>query len=51
MKGMADILITTQDVLPGVDENATYSQCVNQTEYGIGKFLRTNLLSTRPDLK
>jgi hypothetical protein len=48
---MADLTITTQDDLPGPGDDRPYVMFVNQTEYGIGKFLRTNVLSARPDLK
>jgi hypothetical protein len=40
MKGMADILITTQDVLPGPDGDEPYTLFVNQTDYGISRCLR-----------
>jgi hypothetical protein len=48
---MADIRITTQDDLPGPDGDEPYTLFVNQTEYGNARFLRTNVLSARPDLK
>lgn len=48
---MAGITITTQDDLPGPDGDEPYVLFVNQTEYGNGRFLRTNVLSARPDLK
>jgi len=48
---MADLTITTQDYLPGPESDGPYVMFVNQTKYGIGKFLRTNVLSARPDLK
>ena len=48
---MADLTITTQDDLQGPADDRPYVMFVNQTEYGIGKFLRTNVLSARPDLK
>jgi hypothetical protein len=48
---MADIRITTQDDLPGPDGDKPYTLFVNQTEYGNARFLRTNVLSARPDLK
>ena len=48
---MADIRITTQDDLPGPDGDQPYTLFVNQTEYGNARFLRTNVLSARPDLK
>ena len=48
---MADLTITTQDDLPGPGDDRPYVMFVNQTEYGIRKFLRTNVLSARPDLK
>jgi hypothetical protein len=48
---MAGITITTQDDLPGPDGDGPYVLFVNQTEYGNGRFLRTNVLSARPDLK
>ena len=51
MTGMADIRITTQDDLPGPDGDEPYVLFVNQTEYGNARFLRTNVLSARPDLK
>ena len=43
--------ITTQDDLPGPDGDEPYVLFVNETEYGNGRFLRTNVLSARPDLK
>jgi hypothetical protein len=43
--------ITTQDDLPGPDGDEPYVMFVNQTEYGIGKFLGTNVFSARPDPK
>ncbi len=43
--------ITTQDDLPGPDWDEPYTLFVNQTEYGNARFLRTNVLSARPDLK
>ena len=46
-----NIQITTQDDLPGPDGDEPYALFVNQTEYGNGHFLRTNVLSARPDLK
>ena len=45
------IHITTQDELPGRDGDEPYVLFVNQTEYGNARFLRTNVLSARPDLK
>jgi len=45
------IHITTQDDLPGPDGDEPYVLFVNQTEYGNARFLRTNVLSARPDLK
>ena len=48
---MADLRITTQDDLPGPDGDEPYTLFVNQTEYGNARFLRTNVLSARPDLK
>lgn len=51
MTGMADISITTQDDLPGPDGDEPYVLFVNQTEYGNARFLRTNVISARPDLK
>ena len=48
---IADLTITTQDELPGPEGDGPYVMFVNQTEYGIGRFLRTNVLSARPDLK
>jgi hypothetical protein len=45
------IHITTQDDLPGPDGDEPYVLFVNQTEYGSARFLRTNVLSARPDLK
>ncbi|MFM9086535.1 MAG: hypothetical protein ACKOPT_00005, partial [Cyanobium sp.] len=44
-------LITTQDSLPGPDGEAPYVLFVNETTYGNSRFLRTNVLSARPDLK
>ena len=49
--GMSGIHITTQDELPGPDGDEPYVLFVNQTEYGNARFLRTNVLSARPDLK
>jgi hypothetical protein len=46
-----DIRITTQDDLPGPDGDEPYTLFVNQTEYGNARFLRTNVLSARPDFK
>jgi hypothetical protein len=46
-----DIRITSQDDLPGPDGDEPYDTFVNQTEYGNARFLRTNVLSARPDLK
>ena len=37
--------------MPGPDGDAPYVLFVNQTEYGNARFLRTNVLSARPDLK
>ena len=48
---MADLIITTQDELPGPDGEAPYVLFVNETDYGNTRFLRTNVLSARPDLK
>jgi hypothetical protein len=48
---MAGFTITTQDDLLGPDGDEPYVLFVNQTEYGNARFLRTNVLSTRPDLK
>ena len=48
---MADLIITTQDELPGPDGEDPYVLFVNETEYGNTRFLRTNVLSARPDLK
>jgi hypothetical protein len=48
---MADLIITTQDDLPGPDGDTPYVLFVNETEYGNTRFLRTNVLSARPDLK
>jgi hypothetical protein len=48
---MADLNITTQDELPGPDGDTPYVLFVNETEYGNTHFLRTNVLSARPDLK
>jgi hypothetical protein len=48
---MAGITITTQNDLPGPDGDEPYVLFLNQTEYGNGRFLRTNVLSARPDLK
>jgi len=43
--------INTQDDLPRPDGDEPYDTFVNQTEYGNARFLRTNVLSARPDLK
>lgn len=43
--------ITTQDDLPGPDGDAPYTLFLNETTYGNTRFLRTNVLSARPDLK
>lgn len=48
---MADITITTQDDLPGPEGDGTYVMFVYQTEYGIGRFLSTHVLSPQEDLK
>ena len=48
---MPGITITSQDDLPGADGDQPYTLFVNQTEYGNARFLRTNVLSARPDLK
>jgi hypothetical protein len=48
---MPGITITTQNDLPGPDGDEPYVLFLNQTEYGNGRFLRTNVLSARPDLK
>ena len=48
---MSQFHITTQDDLPGPDGDEPYVLFVNQTEYGNARFLRTNVLSARPDLK
>ncbi|MFN9610670.1 MAG: hypothetical protein ACK546_00725 [bacterium] len=48
---MAGITITTQNDLPGPDGDEPYVLFLNQTEYGNARFLRTNVLSARPDLK
>jgi hypothetical protein len=48
---MADLIITTQDELPGPDGDAPYVLFVNETNHGNTRFLRTNVLSARPDLK
>ena len=48
---MSGIHIATQDELPGPDGDEPYVLFVNQTENGNARFLRTNVLSARPDLK
>jgi hypothetical protein len=48
---MADLIITTQDELPGPDGEAPCVLFVNKTNDGNTRFLRTNVLSARPDLK
>ncbi len=48
---MSGIHIATQNELPGPDGDEPYVLFVNQTEYGNARFLRTNVLSARPDLK
>lgn len=48
---MPGIHVTTQDDLPGPDGDEPYVLFVNQTDYGNARFLRTNVLSARPDLK
>ena len=48
---MPGFTITTQDELPGPDGDEPYVLFVNETEYGNTRFLRTNVLSARPDLK
>ena len=48
---MSSIHITTQDNLPAPDGDEPYVFFVNQTEYGNARFLCTNVLSARPDLK
>jgi hypothetical protein len=48
---MPDFTITTQDSLLGPDGDEPYVLFVNETDYGNRRFLRTNVLSARPDLK
>ncbi|MFM9100647.1 MAG: hypothetical protein ACKOPS_04635 [Cyanobium sp.] len=48
---MAGLTITTQDNLLGPDGDEPYVLFVNQTECGNARFLPTNVLSARPDLK
>ena len=48
---MAGFTITTQDSLLKPDGDDPYVLFVNQIEYGNRRFLRTNVLSARPDLK
>jgi hypothetical protein len=48
---MADLIITTQDELLGPHGDTPYVLFVNETDYGNTRFLRTNVLSARPDLK
>ena len=48
---MADLTIATQDDLLGPGDDRPYVMFVNQTETGIGRFLRINMLTARPDLK
>jgi hypothetical protein len=43
--------ITTQNDLPRSDGVDIHVLLVNQTESGNARFLRTNVLSARPDLK
>jgi hypothetical protein len=43
--------ITTQDGLPGPDGDAPYTLFLNETTHSNTRFLRTNVLSARPDLK
>jgi formylglycine-generating enzyme required for sulfatase activity len=40
-----------KDNLPGPDGDAPYTLFLNETTYGNTRFLRTNVLSARPDLK
>lgn len=51
MHAVPGLHITTQDDLPGPDGDEPYVLFVNETEYGNRRFLRTNVLSARPDLK
>jgi hypothetical protein len=48
---MSQFHITKQDDLPGPDGDEPYVLFVNQTENGNARFLRTNVLSARPDHK
>jgi hypothetical protein len=48
---IADLIITSQDELPGPDGEAPHVLFVNETNDGNTRFLRTNVLSDRPDLK
>ncbi len=48
---MADLILTSQGELPGPDGEAPHVLFVNETDYGKTRFLRTNVLSARPDLK
>ena len=48
---VTDLIITSQDELPGPDDESPYVLFVNETDYGNTRFLRTNVLSARPDLK
>jgi hypothetical protein len=51
MTGKDDILISTQDDLPGSDWDAICTLFVNQTEYGNAHCLRTSVLSALKDFK
>ena len=48
---MSQFHIATQDDLPAPDGDEPYVLFVNQAEYGNARFLCTNVLSARPDLK
>lgn len=51
MKGIANLLITTQDDLALPDGDGFSVLFVNQTWYGSARFLRPKVLSDRPNFK
>lgn len=48
---MADIRLSTQDEVPGPDEDVSDVLFMNHPEYGNARLLRTNVLSAQSDLK
>ena len=51
LPSVSGFTITTQDDLPGPDGDAPYTLFLNETTHSNTRFLRTNVLSARPDLK